>query len=92
MGSFQISGKKKWKNLKITRNGWSCLLQPYIESATILSPATINSTLYITQKLFTSKWKKRDVGLADTMVKKSTEQERVEYSNAHLQSLHCVAY
>ena len=36
-GPFQISGKKKWNNLKITRNGQSCLLQPYIESATTLS-------------------------------------------------------
>ena len=36
--------------------------------------------------------RKRDIGLADTMAKKSTEQERGEYSNAHLQSLCCVAY
>ena len=39
---------------------------------------------------FTSKWKKRDIGLVDTMAKKSIEQEKVEYSNVHLQSLHCV--
>ena len=29
-GPFQISGRKKWKNLKITRKG------PYIESVTAL--------------------------------------------------------
>ena len=31
---------------------------------------------------------KRDIGLADTMAKKSTELERVKYSNAYLQSLY----
>ena len=45
----------------------------------------------VKQKTFTSKWKKRDIVLADTMAKSNnTEQEKVEYSNAHMQSLHCV--
>ena len=46
--------------------------------------------ILVKQKPLTSKWTKRDIGLADTMTKKSMEQERVEYSNAHLQSLHTV--
>ena len=48
-------------------------------------------TLVIIQKPFTSKWKKRDIGMADTMAKKKAQNKRGLSIPIHT-CLHCAAY